>query len=1006
MDQSDFDPGSLAVEATDELYRLVADTIPQIVWSARPDGSGEFHNARASEYFGIDASRLAGMGWQAMVHPDDLSSCLDSWNKAVADGSLFSIEYRLRRKDGAWRWHLSRGVPLRDRYGKIVRWFSTATDIDDQKRAAELLEAQVRSSNEAWRKSELRYRQLIAVAPDAIFVHSDERIVLANPAMVRLFGARSADSLIGRNVLDLVAPASRELVRERIRQLYETPQSVPLAEFEYVRLDGTQFSVEATAVSFTYAGRPAAQVLARDITGRKTAERALRKSEQRFRALMELSSDWYWEQDAELRFVGTAGRTALRAGISEGDHIGKRRWELPRTEILGTSWEEHKATLAARASFRDLMLKRTARDGSPFYVSVSGEPRYDSSGGFAGYHGVARDVTAQYRAAAALRETESRLRLTLNAVPAAIYFYDCDERIITANHGYAGMMEKRLDEIPGRTIREVAGEEAYARAQLYIRRALAGETTTYERQRQRKDGSTRDLRVHNVPHREESGRVTGACALIIDITDLKETQRALQSSEVRFRGLADLWADWYWEQDEQLRFTYLSPDFERITGLSTVSPVGKTRWEIPTIGVTDEQWAKHRALVDARLPFHDFEMRRVNARGEIVWLSASGVPVFDEDGRFRGYHGIGRNITERKRAETALVESEARFRSLTSLSSDFYWETGPDHRLRQMEYGARHRPLHPRQHLIGKARWEIESTAPDEEGWRKHRATLDTQVPFRDFEFSRSRPDGVIFHYSISGEPMFDTAGAFLGYRGVGRDVTQLLRADRAQRESERRIRALLRRLTATQEAERRRIAADLHDFVGQNLTALGIALETLRGKVPGGADISTFAELEELLKDTMDSVRQTMSDLRPPLLDDYGLVSALESHARRFSSRTGLAVAVSGHRLGARPAPNVELALFRIAQEALANALKHAGATCARIALTYHGGFLRLSIEDDGSGFAQPSGARAEHRGGWGLPMMRERAEEAGGTLRIEFPDRGTRVVAEVPHVDSNHSG
>jgi len=279
-------------------------------------------------------------------------------------------------------------------------------------------------------------------------------------------------------------------------------------------------------------------------------------------------------------------------------------------------------------------------------------------------------------------------------------------------------------------------------------------------------------------------------------------------------------------------------------------------------------------------------------------------------------------------------------------------------------------------------------------------------MPFRDFEFSRSREDGVIFHYSISGEPMFDTAGAFLGYRGVGRDVTERRHADRAQRENERRIRALLRRLTATQEAERRRIAADLHDFVGQNLTALGIALETLRGKTPGGANASTFDELEELRKDTMDSVRQTMSDLRPPLLDDYGLVSALESHARRFSARTGLAVSVSGHRFGARPAPNVELALFRIAQEALANALKHASATSARIGLACQGGFLRLSIEDDGNGFAQPSGARAEHRGGWGLPMMRERAEEAGGTLRIEFPDRGTRVVAEVPHVDSNHSG
>jgi PAS domain S-box-containing protein len=1114
------------------------------------------------------------------------------------------------------------------------------------------------------RESAERYLQLIEVAPDAIFVHSDWRIVLANPAMVQLFGAKGAEQLIGREVLDLIAPGSRELVRLRIQQLYDTPQSVPLAEVEYARLDGTQFSAEATAVSFRYAGRPAAQVVARDITSRKAAERALRESEQRFRALTELSSDWYWEQDAELRFVGTAGRSALRAGISEADHIGKRRWELPRTEILGQSWDEHRAVLAARASFRELMLKRAAADGSVHYISVSGEPRYDATGGFAGYHGVARDVTEGYQAEAALRDMESRLRLTLDSAPAAIYFYDREQRISTANHGYARLMEKRLDEILGRHIREAAGDEAYAIAGPYIRRALAGEATTYERRRLQKDGSARDLRIQNVPYRDESGRVMGACALIIDITDLKESERALLSSEARFRGLADLWADWYWEQDEYLRFTYLSPDFERIAGFSTVTPLGKTRWEIPSVGVTQEEWARHRALLDARLPFNDFQMRRVNERGELIWLSASGVPIFDDAGRFRGYHGIGRNITERKRAEAALRDSEERFRSLTGLSSDFYWETDREHRFSVLEYGARHYPLYPQQSMIGKARWEIPSTAPDEDGWRRHRAGLDAHLPFRDFEFARSREDGVMFHYSVTGEPMFDAAGtftgyrgvgreigdrkraeialressqkyeglvgsidgivweadpatfafhfvssqaerllgypphqwveepdfwrkhthpddvgwaaeycarstaqkrnhefeyrmiaadgrtvwlrdlvavvvendavvklrgimvdvtdrrsaeqalrkseerfraltalssdfywetdrehrfvmmeygksfhgsmpsaaylgkrrwemssvapnedgwrayretvdahrpvrgfgfarllpdgeiryyevdgdplfdpagAFLGYRGVGREVSERLRAERALRDSERRVRALLRRLTATQEAERRRIAADLHDFVGQNLTALGIGLETLRNAPsPESASrrSSTFEEMGNLLKDTMDTVRQTMSALRPPLLDDYGLLAALESHGRQFSLRTGLTVVVQGQRIVARPAPNVELALFRIAQEALANAVKHAGATRAEIALSCKGGFMRLSIEDNGGGFAQPSGARAEHRGGWGLPMMRERAEEAGGTLRIEFPAKGTRVVAEVPHVDSNHPG
>ncbi|HEV8096470.1 MAG TPA: PAS domain S-box protein, partial [Burkholderiales bacterium] len=783
MNPSDLRRDASPLDESEELYRLLADTIPQFVWSSRPDGSDDFHNGRASEYSGLDARQLAGRGWEAIVHPEDLPACREIWAKALATGASFTLEYRLRRKDGAWRWHLCKSLPLRDRDGRIVRWFGTATDIDDQKRAAERLEARIRDRTEALRESEQRYRQLIEVAPDAIFVHSEGRIVLANPAMVQLFGAESAEQLIGREVLDLIAPGSRELVRQRIRQLYETLQPVPLTEVEYVRLDGTQFSAEATAVSFSYAGRAAAQVVARDITSRKAAERALRESEQRFRALTELSSDWFWEQDTELRFVGTEGRTTLRAGISEADHIGKRRWELPGTEILG-SWDEHRAVLAARASFQDLLLKRTAADGSVHYVSVSGEPRFDANGAFAGYHGIAKDVTARYRAEAALREAESRLRLTLDAAPAAIYFYDRDERIVTVNQGYADLMEKSPDEIVGRSIREAAGEAAYALAKPHIDRALAGETTTYQRRRTRKDGSTRDLRIHNVPYTNESGRVMGACALIIDISDLKETQRLLQASEARFRGLADLWADWYWEQDEQLRFTYLSPDFERIAGMSTVAPLGKTRWEVPSIGVTEEEWARHRALVDARLPFNDFQMRRVNERGELVWLSASGVPVYDDDGRFRGYHGIGRNITERKRAEAALRESEERFRALTALSSDFYWETNREHRFSVLEYGQHHRPLHPKERLIGKARWEVDSVVPDEENWRRHRAVLDARLPFRDFEFARAREDGVIFHYSVSGEPMFDADGAFTGYRGVGREIGDRKRAEQALRQS------------------------------------------------------------------------------------------------------------------------------------------------------------------------------------------------------------------------------
>jgi PAS domain S-box-containing protein len=726
-----------------------------------------------------------------------------------------------------------------------------------------------------------RYRQLIEVAPVAIFLHCEGRIVLANPAMAELFRVRSVDELLGREVLDLVSPVSRELVRERIRQLYETPQKVPLAEVDYVRLDGSHFSAEVTAVSFDYAGRPAAQVVARDITDRKSAERALRASEQRFRALVELSSDWFWEQDAELRFVLTSGRTPFRGGISEFDHIGKRRWELPNTEILGQTWEDHRAVLAARASFHDLMLRRTTADGT-FYIHVSGEPHYDAAGDFCGYRGVAKDITARYQIEQALREAEARLRVTLDAAPAAICLYDREERILTVNEGYARLFEQPWQEITGRTLRSTIGEEAYAFARPYIERSLAGEASTYERHRRLSDGSRRDLQIQVVPYRGAAGDVAGACAMIFDVTEIKQTQRRLEASE-------------------------------------------------------------------------------------------------------------------------------ARFRALTELSSDFYWETDTEHRFTSMAYGNPVRGSISVETYLGRKRWEIPYAAPGEDAWRLYRESVDARRPIRAFRLARRQPSGELRHYEVDGDPMFTGAGDFLGYRGVGRDITERLRAERALQESEQRVRALLQRLTLAQEAERRRVAGDLHDLVGQNLTALGIALATLAAELAqAGHDRceAAFDHMAQLVNETIDAVRRTMSDLHPSLLDDYGIVAALESHARQVSQRTGLAVTVESQPMKSRPSQGVELALFRIAQEALANATKHAQASRIRVSLSHGGGFLQLAVEDDGAGFSRALAQPAEHRGGWGLPLMRERAADAGGSLHIVFPGRGTRIVAKIPHVDSHHPG
>ncbi|MEW6689096.1 MAG: PAS domain S-box protein [Pseudomonadota bacterium] len=373
-------------------------------------------------------------------------------------------------------------------------------------------------------------------------------------------------------------------------------------------------------------------------------------------------------------------------------------------------------------------------------------------------------------------------------------------------------------------------------------------------------------------------------------------------SEERFRDLVELSSDWYWEQDENLRFvdTEKSPAGDSSLR-SAADYVGKTRWELYADSLTPEQWAAHRRQLEAREEFRNLEFQRRSRDGRMRWVSISGRPIFDAGGRFRGYRGIGHDITERKLfekalraseerwratfeqaavgmalrgldgrwldanqklcdilgytreellaltsvdltpaaardeaifynermrrgeiasysrekqylrkdgtpvwvtlsvsavngpdgrpdhlisviedisqrklAEEALRRSEARFRSLTELSSDWYWEQDEQFRFRHLAgpgASAMARTGDPALY-VGKARWEIPDLATLDGDWSAHRALLERHAPFRDLVLQRQMVDGTLRYMAISGEPVFDAGGRFAGYRGVGRDVT------------------------------------------------------------------------------------------------------------------------------------------------------------------------------------------------------------------------------------------
>ena len=171
-----------------------------------------------------------------------------------------------------------------------------------------------------------------------------------------------------------------------------------------------------------------------------------------------------------------------------------------------------------------------------------------------------------------------------------------------------------------------------------------------------------------ITRQDEIGELIGSFNHLLDT--LGQREEALQRSDERFRSLTELSSDWYWEQDKELRLSFHSSGFDRSSGTTSRKLLGTYRWDEPNripLGMT---WDEHRAMLEARLPFRDFEYVRIGDDGECHFASLSGEPIFDAAGNFDGYRGVGRNITERKQAETALHESEERYRTLVEWSPE------------------------------------------------------------------------------------------------------------------------------------------------------------------------------------------------------------------------------------------------------------------------------------------------------------------------------------------------
>ena len=648
---------------------------------------------------------------------------------------------------------------------------------------------------------------------------------------------------------------------------------------------------------------------------------------------------------------------------------------------------------------------------------------------------------------AELRKTRDELEVALgnyteiyDFAPAGYFTLAEDGTIQMLNLSGASLIGVGRSRLVGTNFSRLIVAEARALFARYLKQVFAsGAKQVGDFELESKGASPRFIKIS--AQRSDKGK--GCSAVIVDFTDLKEASAALRASELRYRRLFEAAHDGVLLLDPETRkITDANPFLTKLLGYSGKQLVGKELFEIGLLKDEAASQEMFRNLTrDHEVRYEDLPLRSKTGRLQEVEVVAN---LYEEGGQPVIQCNI-RDITERKRSEDALRRSAALFTALIEQAPIGVYVLDGEFRFQQANPTALpvFENVHP---LIGRDFSEVihiiwpKKVADDVTA--RFRKTLKTGESYKSPEFSERRKDigtQEVYEWQIiritlpGGEYgvvcFFDNvtelrqAATVQRHLDIATATNQKLEKEIAQRhqaettlklsqkttaelyETARKqkdeLRHLARKLLSAQEEERKRISRELHDVIAQTLAGINVRLASL--KAESGTIIpellAKIDSTQKLVEKSVDVVHRFARELRPSMLDDLGLLPALQSFVKRFIEETGIRVSIKAFE-GIEEMEGIQrTVLYRIAQEALTNVCRHAKATSAEISIQKHEGIISMEVTDNGKGFEVVGTGSAKKNNRLGLLGMRERVEMIGGTFKItSAPGQKTTVRVEVP--------
>ncbi len=720
------------------------------------------------------------------------------------------------------------------------------------------------------------------------------------------------------------------------------------------------------------------------LTNSNLLERITRE-EARFRGLVQTMPDVIWRADAEgvFTFMADSGETLFGWPIEEV--IGKHFEFLTEASTMPIALEAFAASAQTPELIGRVPLVLVRRDGTTFNAEVTVTGVFEDDR-FVGAQGTVRDVSERERLERELRESEERYRYLVQNAPDLVWSIDADSRLRFLSDACERLTGFKPEELIGQHFGSIVHESSREVAEIDWTLAMAAPSQELRGRinLQHRDGSAVPSEFIAVATLDADGRFAGANGSVRDMREHTRLERELRDSQLRYKTLASSSPDLVFATDAEGRYTFLSDRAATMLGWDLATSLGRPFSDFVAPGWEEAAAASYAALIADPAAVHTARIDFLRGDGSPVPLEINVIGSFEDD-QLTGIHGVARDVSERERLQLELRRSEERYRFLIEKSPDAIFATDADGNFTFMSAAIERLTGLRAEDLIGQHFSTVidAKTLPlAAERWAALNAdpALESQA-----SLVLRGLDGRLTPVDVRAIGLV-AEDRFVGIQGATRDVS-------VQVGLERELRRQAGELAAGE--ERAHLARELHDSVTQALFSMTLVSRSVELLLDRDADAARvqLGQLRELQREALAEMRALIFELRPGNLEQDGLVRALKTHTAALQGRIGLPVVVESDVDGRLPL-EVEEGLYRIAQEALHNVVKHAAARQVRLELRQRGDGVTLRIEDDGKGF-DPEAVPDGHLG---IAGMRARADRLGATLHCDSqPGRGTRIEVEL---------